>query len=88
MKWKVEYASSVQKEIRRLDPQTKQRIRTYLEQRLMTTADPRQLGKPLKGQFSTLWRYRVGDYRIVCDLDDHVLTILVLRVAHRRQVYD
>ncbi|WP_027350904.1 type II toxin-antitoxin system RelE family toxin [Halotalea alkalilenta] len=88
MKWKVEYASSVQKEIRQLDPQTRQRIRTYMEQRLMTIADPRQLGKPLKGQFSTLWRYRVSDYRIVCDLDDHVLTILVLRVAHRRQVYD
>ena len=50
--------------------------------------DPRQLGKPLKGQHSELWRYRVGDYRVVCDLRDEVLVVLVVRIGHRKEVYE
>ncbi len=50
--------------------------------------DPRTLGKPLKGRFSELWRYRVGDYRVVCELRDELLVVLVVRIGHRRGVYD
>lgn len=49
--------------------------------------DPRQLGKPLQGRLSELWCYRVGDYRLVCELRDEALVVLVVRIGHRREVY-
>jgi mRNA interferase RelE/StbE len=54
---------------------------------LPCSKNPRQLGKALKGQLSTLWRYRVGDYRVVCALRDEVLVVLVVRIGHRKWVY-
>jgi mRNA interferase RelE/StbE len=58
-----------------------------LHQRLEPLDDPRRLGKSLKGPFTELWRYRVGDYRLICELRDEVLVVLVLRVWHRSRVY-
>jgi len=85
--WRIEYARSVQKSVEKLDPQTRKRIRDYLETRIVSSDDPRQLGKPLTGPFGGLWRYRVGDYRLICELQDDRLVVLVLAVAHRRDVY-
>ena len=74
--------------MRRLTPDVRQRIRTYLEQRLASLDDPRQLGAPLRGtQFENLWRFRVGDYRIIARLEHARVIILVLAVAHRGEVY-
>lgn len=87
MAWKIEYARSVQKTVRKLDPQVQRRIREYMEQRVASLEDPREIGERLKGQLSGLWRYRVGDYRIVCRLQDEALVILVVRVGHRKEVY-
>ena len=50
--------------------------------------DPREIGKALSGDYSGLWRYRVGDYRIVCELKDKVFRVLVVRVGHRKDIYD
>ncbi|WP_026331305.1 type II toxin-antitoxin system RelE/ParE family toxin [Thioalkalivibrio sp. ALE11] len=88
MTWRIEYARSAQKEVQKLDQQARKRIRHYLERRVAHMHDPRTLGKPLKGRFSELWRYRVGDYRVVCELRDELLVVLVVRIGHRRGVYD
>lgn len=88
MVWTVEYAASVRKSVRRLQPEVRTRIRRYVEERLASRDDPRQLGVPLRGaQFADLWRFRVGDFRIIAHLEHARLTILVLAVAHRCEVY-
>ncbi|WP_421620785.1 type II toxin-antitoxin system RelE family toxin [Alkalilimnicola ehrlichii] len=87
MTWKIKYARSAQKTARKIDRKARQRIRDYLEGRVAAMDDPRQLGQPLKGKFSALWRYRVGDYRVVCELRDETLVVLVVRIGHRREVY-
>ncbi|ACL74299.1 type II toxin-antitoxin system RelE family toxin [Thioalkalivibrio sulfidiphilus] len=87
MVWTIEYAQSAKKSVKGLDPPTRRRIRDYLEQRVAALQNPRGLGAPLKGEFSELWRYRIGDYRVICELQDEKLVILVIRIAHRREVY-
>lgn len=88
MGWTVEYAASVRRSARKWSPEVRERIRVFLEERLAFLEDPRQLGVPLRGtQFEDLWRYRVGDYRIIVRLEDAHRTILVLIIAHRRDVY-
>lgn len=70
-----------------MDTQNRQRIRSFLEERLVQLTDPRQLGKALKGGSQEFWRYRVGDYRIICDIRDDALVILVIKAGHRREIY-
>ena len=60
----------------------------YLRDRIATVDDPRRFGKPLVAELAGLWRYRIGDLRLVCRIEDHRLTVLVVRVAHRREVYE
>lgn len=88
MTWKVEYLASAAKSFRKLDPQQRRRIRVYLEERVVSLNDPRQLGKPLRGELTQFWRYRVGDYRVICQIQDDRLVVLVVRVAHRKNVYE
>jgi mRNA interferase RelE/StbE len=72
----------------KLDKNEAKRITTFLRQRLATLDDPRSTGKALTGpQLDAYWRYRVGDYRIICDIQDDVLCILVIEVGNRRDVY-
>ena len=88
MVWTVEYAASVRKSVRKLAPDVRKRIRRYIEERLASLDDPRQLGAALRGtQFEDLWRFRVGDYRIIARLEHARLIVLVLAVAHRREVH-
>lgn len=87
MAWTIRYLKSARKEARKIDPQDRERIRDYMEQRVAGLEDPRQLGEPLKGQLASLWRYRVGDYRVICELRDQELVILVIRLGHRKDVY-
>lgn len=88
MIWKIEYAKSVQKSVRKLDRQTQNRLQKYLETRLAVADDPRSLGRALQGsQFQNLWRFRVGDYRIIAQIEDEEIRILVVRIGHRREVY-
>ena len=88
MTWRIEYARSTQKDVQKLDRKARQRIRQYLEERVAQLDDPRHLGKPLKGRLSELWRYRVGDYRVICELRDEALVVLVVRIGHRKEVYE
>ncbi len=71
-----------------MDPTAARRIQTYLRTRLEPLDDPRQRGKPLTGSaFGQFWRYRVGDYRLFCEIQDDALVVLVVAVGHRRSVY-
>ena len=72
--------------LRKMDKQTARRIRNELVE-IAKLEDPRSRGKALTGNLAGLWRYRVGDYRIICDIEDGVLLILVVDVAHRCEVY-
>jgi mRNA interferase RelE/StbE len=77
--------SKAAKEINKLDKQTAIRIADFLEE--LEKIDPRSKGKMLKGKLKYLWRYRVGDYRILSEIQDEILIILVVRVAHRAKIY-
>lgn len=87
MAWTIKYPKSVRKVVEKLDPQTRRWIRGYLENRVAALDDPRELAKPLKGGLSQLWRYRVGDFRVIYELHDDTLVVLVIRIGHRRDVY-
>lgn len=87
MVWKIEFAPRVEKELKRLGKSEAKRILDYLVERVASSKDPRQLGKPLKGNLTEYWRYRVGDYRVVCEIQDTKMVVLVVRVGHRKEVY-
>jgi mRNA interferase RelE/StbE len=88
MAWKVEISRLAQKQLDNLDVTVSRRIVKFLRERVDKINDPRQIGDPLKGPLRDYWRYRVGDYRIVCLLEHDRLVVLVLRVGHRREIYD
>ncbi len=87
MVWKIEWSENAAKEFRKLDKNIQQEIRDYLVLRIAEDSDPRSKGKPLKRNLSGLWRYRVSDHRVVCKIEEENITIIVLRVAHRRKIY-
>ena len=87
MAWTIEYARSVQKQVAKLDPQIRRRVRDFLEDRIASLDDPRSAGHSLTGQLSGLWRYRAGDFRIICDIQDHRLVVLVVEIGHRGDIY-
>ena len=88
MTWRVEIAESAARQIKKLGPSAAARVRDYLRDRIAPLQDPRQLGKPLRGsELGAFWRYRVGDYRILCELRDDELLVLVIEVGHRRSIY-
>jgi len=86
--WTIEFAESAAKQLRKLDPAIARRITSYLREGVASAIDPRSLGAALKGdELGQFWRYRVGDYRIVAEIHDHEIRILVVRLGHRREVY-
>ncbi len=88
MVWRIEFADSAAKQLRKLDPQIAKRILTFLRDRVAPLEDPRSIGEALRGkQFGDFWKYRVGDWRIIADLDDGVMLITVVRLGNRREVY-
>jgi mRNA interferase RelE/StbE len=88
MAWKIELLTDADRDIRKLDPQVRHRILKFLHQRIAVLDDPRSIGAALTGpEFGQYWRYRVGDYRIVCDIQDKKILVLVLHIGHRREVY-
>ncbi len=81
-------SSKADKDMGRLDKPIKQRIVDYFEERVLPNGDPRKFGKALNGRWSEYWSYRVGDYRILADIQDHRLTIVAVSIDQRRQVYN
>jgi mRNA interferase RelE/StbE len=86
--WRVEFDKDAARDLRKLGHEAQRVILTYVRQRIATAEDPRRFGRPLTGDLKGLWRYRVGDYRIVASIEDNRLVVLVVTVGHRREVYD
>ena len=88
MAWKVEFDGAAENDLDKLDPQVARRILSFLFERVATLDDPRSIGEALKGsKLGDLWKYRVGDYRVISDIQDGALRVLVVRVGNRREVY-
>lgn len=87
MAWTVSVSDIAEKQLRRLGAVAQKRIVNYLHERIEDCKNPRHFGEPLTGNHSGLWRYRVGDYRIICEIQDDVLCVLTLSVGHRKEVY-
>lgn len=88
MAWTIEFAESAAKQLRKLDPAIARRITTYLRERVASANDPRFLGAALKGdELGQYWKYRIGDYRIIAEIHDQEIRIVVVRLGHRREVY-
>ncbi len=85
--WRIEWDSKALKEAKKLDRNARKKIVEYLEKRVLASQDPYQFGKPLKGNKAGIWRYRVGDYRILCQIEDRVLVVLVIAIGHRKDIY-
>ena len=88
MPWRVEFDRSAARDLRKLDVQAQRLILRYLRERIATAEDPRRFGHALARDLKGLWRYRVGDYRIVAAIEDERLVVLVVTVGYRREVYD
>lgn len=88
MAWTVKWDEQALKETAKLDVGTRRGILQYLRKRIAVDEDPKRFGKGLRWSHSGLWRYRVGDYRIVCRIEHDCQVVKVVRVAHRSEVYD
>ena len=88
MIWIVEFDDAATKELRNLDKQAQGEILRYFRERIATDEDPRRFGKPLSRELAGLWRYRVRNYRMICNIEDDKLVVLVLRIGHRKDIYE
>lgn len=88
MAWQIEFDDAALKELAKLDKPVARRIVAFLRERVAVLDDPRSIGEALKGsKLGEFWKYRVGDYRIITNIDDGVMRVLVLKVGNRREVY-
>ncbi|MEQ8612597.1 MAG: type II toxin-antitoxin system RelE/ParE family toxin [Gammaproteobacteria bacterium] len=87
MDWRIEFSDSALKALKKIDKQAAQRILRFIRERILSADDPRRHGKALQGELRTYWRYRIGDYRLICHIEDDEYRILVIRIGHRKEVY-
>lgn len=87
MAWTIEYTDVARAQLRKLDKSASRRILNYMDQRIACLEGPRIAGKALRGPLGEFWRYRVGEYRIICELHDSRLRVLVVRVGSRKDIY-
>ena len=87
MAWSVEFHPAARDELASLDRPVQKRIQRFIDERLVRSADPRQVGRALTGAWTGFWKYRVGDWRMIAQVRDDRLIIYIVRVGHRREVY-
>lgn len=87
MAWTIKLSDDAKRDLKKLDKPVQKRIAEFLTSRLQTFDNPRMIGKALQGNLSGLWRYRVGDFRLICRIEDNELLILVIEIGHRKDVY-
>jgi mRNA interferase RelE/StbE len=86
--WIIKYTDSARKQLKKLDKQSAIRILDFMDERISESGNPRSIGKVLTGpKLGTYWRYRVGDYRIICDIQDGQLCVLVIEIGNRKEIY-
>ena len=88
MLWKIKFDETIEKTLKKIDFDARKRIFDFLKLRVAIAENPRILSETMKGNYTGLCRYRVGDYRIICRIEDDTLTILVLKIGHRKNIYD
>ena len=87
MEYKVELKESVVKQLKKMDKSVSSLIMGYIKKNILNSKDPRMFGKALVENHKGKWRYRVGDYRILCEIKDEVITVVVIAIGHRRDIY-
>ena len=87
MAWRVEFLPAADKAFGKLDRQHQKRIQKFIQSRLLTAADPHRLGEAYTGALKGYWKYRVGDYRLVCEIQARSGTILVVAIGDRKDIY-
>lgn len=87
MAWTIKYTGTAEKQLRKLDKTIARQIVDYMDERVAPLDSARSRGKPLSGPLGSYWRYRVGVHRVICELQDQHLVVLVIRIAHRKDVY-
>lgn len=87
MVWTIDYTDTAKGQLRKLDKPVARRIVDFMDTRIAEAANPRQIGKALTGPLGDFWRYRVGDCRVICDIQDGALRVLVVQIGHRREIY-
>jgi mRNA interferase RelE/StbE len=85
--WRIEITRTATRQITKLDQQAQKSILNFMRERLSPADNPRQWGRALQGEKRGLWRHRVGDYCLICDIQDEKITILVLQLGHRKDAY-
>jgi mRNA interferase RelE/StbE len=85
--WTVKFDARAAKELRKLDEKIARRILKFVRERLVPSENPRSLGEPLKGDHAHLWRWRVGDYRMIGEIRDAEIGINIVALGHRREIY-
>lgn len=88
MVWTIRFSGGASRELDKLSRQDQQEIRNYLRKRISVAINPQDYGKPLRGNLSGLWRYRVGKYRLICKIEKQIMLILVIKIGKRDKVYD
>lgn len=87
MIWKIELDPRAADALKKIDAQTAKRIIRYLRERIATDQDPRRFGHALIGSLSGLWRYRVGDYRVIAEIQNEKIIVLIVHIGHRSKIY-
>ena len=87
MTWNVEFSRSAKKQFARIDRTWQQTILDYLEDDVAALDEPRSRGRALSGSLAGYWRFRIGDYRVICAISDDTATMLVLQIGHRSKIY-
>jgi mRNA interferase RelE/StbE len=85
--WTVKISDVAERQLRKLDRPIQKRILNWIDDRIEGCKNPRHFGEPLKGDRAGFWRYRIGDYRVLSDIQDEKVLVLVLSIGHRRQIY-
>jgi mRNA interferase RelE/StbE len=84
--WRVDFVRSALRELNKLPRQDQARILSFIDERIVR-GHPRRVGHPLSGQFAGLWSYRVGDFRLIARIEDRAITVVIVRIGNRREVY-
>lgn len=87
--WKIEFTDTAKKHLKHLDKPVAKKILKWLDERVLSGVNPRLWGKQLKGnELGDMWRYRIGDYRVLCLIKDSIVTVEVVYIGHRKEIYD
>ncbi|MDN5754085.1 MAG: type II toxin-antitoxin system RelE/ParE family toxin [Nitrosospira sp.] len=87
MAWTIIVDDAAEKDLGKIDKRMAKRITAFMRQRVASLDNPRSIGEPLKSSHGELWRYRVGDFRVICQIQDAALCVLVIRIGNRKEIY-